>query len=70
MHSARRFPVCRSGQLAIRSEARARASAVEKLPTIVMISRSSPNDSRLINRSLVEPRRETKTCLRPHNGRE
>jgi hypothetical protein len=29
--------------LAIRSEARARASAVEKPPTIVTISRSSPN---------------------------
>jgi type I site-specific restriction-modification system R (restriction) subunit len=36
---ARRFPVCRSGTLAIRSEARARPSAVEKPPTTTTISR-------------------------------
>ncbi len=37
-HSARRFPVWRSGTLATRSEERASASAVEKLATIVVIS--------------------------------
>ena len=53
---ARRFPVCRSGTLAIRSEARASASAAEKPPTIVTISRSSPSGfKRFVDRSLVEP---------------
>ena len=33
---ARRFPVCRSGTQAIRSEARASARALEKPPTIVL----------------------------------
>ena len=61
---ARRFPVCRSGTLAIRSEARARVSAVEKLPTIVTISRSSPNDFKASSiGSLSEPCRETQMCF-------
>ena len=61
---ARRFPVCRSGTLAIRSEARARASAVEKPPTIVTISRSSPNGLKASSIGpLSRPRRETRMCL-------
>ena len=53
---ARRFPVWRSGTLAIRSEARASASAAEKPPTIATISRSSPSGcQRLVDRSAVEP---------------
>ena len=52
---ARRFPVCRSGTLAIRSEARASASAVEKPPTIVTISPFQPERLQgFIDRSLVE----------------
>ena len=39
----RSIPVCRSGTLATRSEARARASAVEKPATIVAITRCNPN---------------------------
>ena len=61
---ARRFPVCRSGTFAIRSEPRARASAVEKPPTITAISRSSPSVSKAASigpRS--RPRRETLLCL-------
>lgn len=40
---ARRLPVYRSGTLATRSEDRASAKAVAKLPTIVTIARSCPN---------------------------
>ena len=36
-----RLPVCRSGTVATRSEARAKASAAEKPPTTVAISRRS-----------------------------
>jgi len=39
---ARKPPVCRSGTVAIRSHARARASAVAKPPTIVTIARFHP----------------------------
>ena len=67
---ARRFPVCRSGTLAIRSEARARASAVEKPPTIVAICRSSPSGSRASSIGpLSRPRRgdSDRRCAR-HRG--
>lgn len=61
---ARKFPVCLSGTLAIMSEARARASAVEKPPTIVTISRFNPND---FNTSSIgpwsRPLRETQIYL-------
>ena len=60
---ARRFPVCRSGTLATRSEARASASAVEKSLTIVTISRSSPNGFKASSIGPVaRPRRETLMC--------
>ncbi len=61
---ARRLPVWRSGTVAIRSEPRARASAVEKPLTIVAISRSSPSASRASSTGpFSSPRRETRMCL-------
>ncbi len=42
----RRSPVCRSGTVATRSEPRARASALEKPPTTMTLSRFSPSASR------------------------
>ncbi len=70
---ARSLPVCRSGTLAIRSEARARASAAEKPPTIATISRSSPNDFKAsIDRPLVQtpPRDEDMPAGRIARGRD
>ncbi len=64
MHSCAQMPVCRSGTLAIRSEARASASAVEKPPTIATIPRSSPNGLKVSSIGpLSRPRRETQMCL-------
>lgn len=60
---ARRFSVCRSGMLAIRSEARARASAWEKPPTTVTFSRVSPNRSRASSIGpFASPRRDRRIC--------
>ncbi len=57
---ARRMPVCRSGTLAIKSEPRASAKALAKLPTMVTISRSSPNGFKASSIGPVsKPRRET-----------
>ena len=60
---SRRFPVCRSGTLAIRSEPRASASAVAKPPTIVTSFRSSPNVFKASSIGPLScPSRETLMC--------
>ena len=60
---SRRFAVCRSGTLAIRSEARARPTAVAKPPTTVTTSRSRPSASRASSIGhCASPSRETETC--------
>ncbi len=61
---ARRLPVCRSGTLAIRSVARAKLSAIEKPPTIVMTFRFNPSGIRASSIGpLLKPCRETTMCL-------
>ena len=63
-HALRRFPVCRSGTLAIKSDSRASASADENPPTIATISRvrSSALKASSIGPA-SRPRRETRMCL-------
>jgi hypothetical protein len=60
---ARKIPVWRSGTVAIKSEARASASAVEKPPTMVTSSRSSPNGFKASSIGPnSSPRREMQMC--------
>ena len=61
---SQRFPTCRFGTVATKSEARARASATEKPPTTVMISRSNPSRFNASSITpLLSPLRETRTCF-------
>jgi len=64
VQSGAQVPGVPSGTLAIKSEARASASAAAKPPTIVTISRSSPSDCKASSIGpFSRPRRETKMCL-------
>jgi hypothetical protein len=56
-----------TGTLAIKSEARAKASALAKPPTMVTISRATPNILRASSIGPVpSPTRDTDMCL-PHS---